>query len=76
MEKTISLELRRRGVAASTMREALGEWFEAEKRRIIAQLAVCEPELTRLLQLKADATALHKLDKELQSAVSMGTDDE
>lgn len=75
MERTISLELRRRGVAASTMREALGDWFEQEKRRIIAQLATCEPELTKLLQLKAEATALHKLDKELQSAVSMGSDE-
>lgn len=69
---TISDELRRKGVAASTIREALGSWIAAETERIISMLAVASPSHVDLLGIQADAKALHKLKKQLEIAMQRG----
>lgn len=65
----ISVELRRKGVAAETIRFALAEWIDAERDRLIAGLAQSSCELAELLKLKADATALFKIKRELELAM-------
>lgn len=68
----ISEELRRKGVAASTIREALGEWREQEILRLIASMAKAPSTLEGLLQVQAEAKAFYKLTKELENAMNRG----
>lgn len=65
----ISSELRRAGVAASTIREALGSWIQSERDRIIAALAASDADLETLLKIKCDATALFQLKRQLDTAM-------
>jgi SOS response regulatory protein OraA/RecX len=62
----ISEALRRKGVAAETITEALGDTLDKERKRIIAALAQCPTDLDRLIQIKVDAMAVYKLSKELE----------
>ena len=71
-DASISDELRRKAVAASTIREALGSWIVAETERIISMLAVAPPSHVDLLGIQADAKALHKLKKQLELAMQRG----
>lgn len=72
MEEGISEELRRKGVAASTIREALGDWHTREAERIIVMLAKATPTFEVLLSIQAEAKAYYRLDKELSSAMNSG----
>ena len=72
MGNEISEELRRRGVAASTIREALGDWHTREAERIIVALAKTPATLEALLTIQAEAKAYYRLEKELQSAMNNG----
>lgn len=71
----ITDELRRKGVAASTIREALGDWHTREAERIIIALAKASATLEALLTIQAEAKAYYRLDKELTSAMNQGTED-
>lgn len=71
-QEPISEELRRRGVAASTIREALGGWVIAETDRIIKTLATTAPNHVDLLAIQADAKALFKLTSQLELAMRRG----
>jgi len=75
-DTSISDELRRRGVAAATMREALGPWIIEETDRLIKSMAMCSPNHVDLLAIQADAKALHKLKSQLESAMTRGGADE
>jgi hypothetical protein len=68
----ISTELRRAGVAASTIRDALGDFVAREPERIIAALALSEGSYAELLKIKADATAFHQLKRQLDMAMQRG----
>ena len=68
----ISEELRRRGVAASTIREALGDWHGREGERIIIALAKSPATLEALLGIQAEAKAYYRLNKELELAMNQG----
>lgn len=68
----ISDELRRKGVAASTIREALGGWREQEMLRIIAKLAKGAATMEALLEVQSEAKAFHRLTHELESAMNQG----
>lgn len=72
MQREISDELRRSGVAASTIREALGAWIESETKRILTSLAQAPATLEALLTIKADAVALTKITRELDLAMNRG----
>jgi hypothetical protein len=72
MTEGISEELRARGVAASTIREALGDWHKRESERIIIALAKAPATLEALLTIQAEAKAYYRLDKELISAMNNG----
>ncbi len=63
-------ELKRRGVAAGTIKEALGPWREQEMLRIISGLAKGPATLESLLEWKAAATAFYRLTKELEQAMN------
>ena len=71
----IGEELRRKGVAASTIREALGDWHGREGERIIIALAKAPATLEALLGIQAEAKAFYRLDKELTSAMNSGRED-
>ncbi len=72
MGEGIGDELRRKGVAASTIREALGDWHGREGERIIIALAKSSPTLEALLAIQAEAKAFYRLNKELESAMNNG----
>lgn len=72
MSEGIGEELRRKGVAASTIREALGGWREQEILRIIAKLAKSEATLASLLEVKSEAQAFVRLAHELENAMRNG----
>jgi hypothetical protein len=72
MDTEITSELRRRGVAASTIRDALGQWVIAETDRIIKALATAPPSHIDLLAVQADAKALFKLTTQLELAMKRG----
>ena len=72
MSGELSDELRRKGVAASTIREALGDWHTRELERIIVMLAKATPTFEVLLSIQAEAKAYYRLDKELSSAMNNG----
>lgn len=69
MQQEISYELRRAGIAASTIREALGPWIIIECDRIIAALATSSADIEALLRIKSDATALFQLKRQLELAM-------
>ena len=69
MKVEINTELRRAGVAASTIRDALKPWIESERDRLIAALAASSCDLDSLLKIKCDATALHQLKRQLEMAM-------
>lgn len=71
-DTSISDELRSRGVAASTIRNALGPWIIEESERLIKAMAVCPPSHIDLLAIQADAKALHKLKSQLEAAMNRG----
>ncbi len=71
----VSEELRRAGVAASTIREALSDWFKQEEKRIIAELAQCPATLEAMLKVKASAIAFHSLDNQLAIAAGLAGED-
>jgi len=71
-QEDIASELRRRGVAASTIRDALGSWVITETDRIIKALAVATPSHIDLLAIQADAKALFKLTSQLELAMKRG----
>lgn len=69
-------ELRRRGIAASTIREALGDWIVSERDRIVSKLATAATQ-SDLIAVQVDARAYQKLRNELERAMSQGNlDDE
>lgn len=68
---SIADELRRRGVAASTIREALGEHIAQEPLRIINKLCLAKTH-DEMIDIQADARAYNKLRKELESAMDAG----
>ncbi len=68
----ISEELRRKGVAASTIRDALGGWRENEMLRIIASMAKAPSTLEALVAIQADAKSFYRLTKELELAMNQG----
>lgn len=74
MSGEISEELRQKGVAASTIREALGDWHTREGERIIAAIAKSPATLEALLAVQAEAKAYYRLNKELESAMNRGID--
>lgn len=69
MQAEISAELRRAGVAASTIRDALRPWIESERDRIIATLASSNTDIDSLLKIKTDASALFHLKRQLEMAM-------
>lgn len=71
MKIEISSELRRSGVAANTIRDALGPWIAQERDRIIAALAQGDCSLESLLKIKVEATALFHLKRQLETAMGM-----
>jgi hypothetical protein len=68
----ISTELRRAGIAASTLRDALGNFIKQEPERIIAALALSSANIDDLLKIKADAIAYHQLKRQLDLAMQQG----
>lgn len=72
MDTGITEELQRRGIAASTIREALGSWVISETDRIIKALATAAPSHIDLLAIQADAKALFKLTTQLELAMKRG----
>ena len=66
----ISAELRRAGVAASTIRDALRPWIEQERDRIIAELASAPATIEALLKIKADAMGYFQLKRQLEMAMN------
>lgn len=74
--ESISGELRRRGIAASTIREGLSDWIVAERDRIVSKLATAATQ-SDLVAVQVDAKAYQKLRNELERAMSQGSlDDE
>ena len=65
-------ELRRKGVAAGTIRDALGDWHSREAERLIAAIAKAPSDLPTLLGLQAEVKAYYRLDKELVGAMNRG----
>ncbi len=74
--ETISGELRRRGIAASTIREALADFMVTERDRIVAKLATSGVSLDELIGAQVDARAYMKLRNELERAMSQGNVDD
>ena len=72
MSEGISEELRRKGVAASTIREALGDWRSQEMLRIIAKLAKGASTMESLLEIQSEAKAFQRLTHELENAMQNG----
>lgn len=70
MQVEISAELRRAGIAANTIRDALRPWIEQERDRIIAALASASASHEELLKIKADATAYFHLKRQLELSMS------
>lgn len=68
----ISDELRRKGVAASTIRDALGDYRQLEMLRIIAKLAKAPATLEALLEIKSEARSFYILTHELEQAMTNG----
>lgn len=71
-EDGLGEELRRKGVAASTIRDALGEWRGREMLRVIAKLATGASTMESLLEVQSEAKAFVKLTKELETAMGNG----
>jgi len=71
-EEGLAPELVRAGVAAETIRKALGPYREKEMLRIIAALAKAPATMEALLEIKADATSFYKLTKELETVINRG----
>ncbi len=69
MRLEVGAELRRAGVAANTIRDALKPWIEQERDRIIASLAASPADLDSLIKIKCDATALFQLKRQLEVAM-------
>lgn len=67
--------LRRRSIAARTMQDALGEWREQEQQRLIRMVAQCRPELSDLLDARAQVIAYFKLINALDRVHRAGIDD-
>lgn len=65
----ISDELRRAGVAASTIRQALGPWIASERDRIIAELVNAPATMEALLKIKADAGGYAAIKRQLETAM-------
>lgn len=72
MSEGIGDELRRKGVAASTIHEALGDWRTREMLRLIAELAKGESTLENLLKIQSEAKAFTRLTFELENAMENG----
>ena len=72
MSESISEEFRRKGIAASTIREALGDWRGQEMLRIIAKLAKGPATLESLLEVKSEAQAFTRLMNELENSMTNG----
>ncbi len=68
----VTESLRTKGVAASTIRQALGEWILETPNRLIAALAKCPSTLDDLINIQADAKAYYQLRKELERAMNQG----
>lgn len=66
--------LRRAGIAASSIREAIGPFIVSETERIIAALAVGSSGHMDLLAIQADAKALFRLKKQLEAAMTRGNE--
>jgi hypothetical protein len=72
----ISFELKHRGVAASTIREALGPWILSEPERLVRTIAAAPSTLEGLVAVQADAKAFVKLKRELDNAIGIAEEDE
>jgi hypothetical protein len=70
----ISEELKRRGVAASTIKEALGDYVTTEPLRIINKMCLAAS-YVELQNVQADAKAYNVLRKELDAAISAASID-
>lgn len=68
--ESLSGEMRRRGIAASTIREALGDWIVTERDRIVSKLATVGVSMEDLIGIQVDARAYMKLRNELERAMS------
>ena len=66
----ISAELKHRGVAASTIREALAPWILSEPERIMRLLAAAPSTLDALVAIQADAKAFVCIKRELDQAMA------
>ena len=71
----IGVALRRRGVAASTLREALGDYVLGEPEKIVRKLAAAPSTLEGLIAVQADAKAFTALKRELDFAMQQGNID-
>ena len=70
-----SLELRKRGIAAETIKSALIPWANEMSESIIARLAKSPSTLDELIAIQVDAKMLYKLKKEIDLAISGGSTD-
>ncbi len=69
--ESISGELRRKSIAASTIREALADFVVEERDRIVSKLAAAAT-TAELITVQVDARAYMKLRNELERAISRG----
>ena len=65
-------DLKRRGVAALTVRDALLPIIQREQERLLSLLDVAEPKLEILLDLRSDLRSNRRILKQLQSLIGSG----
>lgn len=69
------MELRRKGVAAETIKSTLVPWVNEMTESIIARLAKAECKLDELLSIQVDARMVYKLKKEIDGAINNGSNE-
>lgn len=57
---------------AYDVKEYLSSFFEEEKRRILSMLCMCEPDINKLLEIKAYAKAIVDLEKKILLDLNSG----
>lgn len=62
----------RRGVGAGTLASVLGPILDKKLEDLLTALDAAEPELTKLLDLRAKISTLRNLRKDLQRAMAVG----
>ena len=69
------MELRQKGVAAETIKAVLIPWANDMSESIIVRLAKATPVIDEFLSIQVDARMLYKLKKEIDGAISNGSNE-